>query len=110
MASGLLGKSALTASTYTSIYQATAGKIATMNIRVTNRDISNSVTIRLAICPSSWTTGAAPANADYIETLDLVISAGGLLEETGVVVTGGEQVVAYTPSSSVTVRIHGFEQ
>ena len=108
MANGLLGKAALAATTYTQIYQTTSGKSATANIRLVNRDQINAVTVRLAICPSSWISGA-PANADYIEPPDLVIPACGFLEDTGMAMSSLEQVVAYASAATVTIRVHGFE-
>lgn len=108
MPSGLLGKAALGAAAYTSVYTVPSGKVTTANIRLMNRDQINSVTVRLAICPATWTSGA-PANADYIEPPDLVIPAGGFLEETAMVMSAGEQVVAFASAASVTARVHGFE-
>ena len=106
MTQGLLGKATLAASTYTSVAQA-AG-IQTINIRVVNRDKANGTTLRLAICPAGWVAGAAPAPEDYIETMDMDIPGGGVLEEIGVAISNGERVVAFSPSSSMTVRVFGF--
>lgn len=105
--SGLFGKAALAASTYTMVAQNTTGATITANIRVVNRDVVNSTAIRLAVCPSSWVSGA-PANADYIEAVDLPLLAGQILEDFGVAIGNGEQVVAYANSASVTVRVMGF--
>ena len=109
MATGLLGKAALAATTYTAVATVTAGKTATANIRLVNRDTVNALTIRLAICPPGYTAPAVPALADYIEPLDLVLPAGGVLEETAIVMSSGEVVVAYASAATVTVRVHGFE-
>ncbi|MQA39063.1 hypothetical protein [Rugamonas aquatica] len=109
MATGLLGKVALAATTNTAVYTVTAGKSATANIRVINRDLINSVTLRLAMCPPGYTAPAAPANADYIEPIDLVLPAGGVLEESAMAMSAGEVVVAYASAATVTVRVYGFE-
>ena len=108
MAQGLLGKANLAVSTYTSVYQVTTGKTATVNIRIVNNDLTNSVSIRLYICPSSWSSGAG-AVADIIEPLDLVIQAGKVLEDVAIAMSSGERVVAFASSANVTVRVHGFE-
>lgn len=108
MSTGVPARAALSITTYTSVYTVTTGKSATVNIRVVNRDMSTSMAIRLAVCPSSYVSGA-PANADYIEPVDLVIPAGAMLEETGIVMSTGEQVVAYSSTANATVRVHGFE-
>lgn len=109
MATGLLGKAALAATTYTSVYTVTAGKTATANIRLVNRDQINAVTVRLAICPSGYVAPAVPANADWIEPLDVVLAAGGIIEEIGMPMSAGEQVVAFSSAASVTIRVSGFE-
>jgi hypothetical protein len=109
MATGLLGKAALTAMTYTAIYIVTTGKTATANIRIVNRDLVNSVSVRVAICPPGYAAPAAPANADYIEPIDLQIPAGGVLEETAMAMSAGEVLVVYASAASVTVRAFGFE-
>lgn len=106
---GLLGKAALTAATWTVIYTTTAGKTATVNIRAVNRDNANGTTIRLAICPAGYVAGAAPAAADYIEPIDLALVASAVLEDSAMPMSGGESVVAYSGSSTVTVRVSGFE-
>lgn len=102
---GLLGKAALAAATYTVV--ATNGANAqTVNIRMINRDQINSITVRLAICPSGYVNGA-PSNADYIEPPDLVIPAGGILEETAIVLDPQEKVVAFSSAATATIRVHG---
>ncbi|MDD5175754.1 MAG: hypothetical protein PHQ05_04955 [Sterolibacterium sp.] len=110
MAKGLLGKAALAAAAYTSVYSVTNGKTAMANIRLVNRDQINAVTVRLAICPSNYVAPAAPANADYIEPVDLVLPAGGVIEETGMAMSSQEKVVVFSSAASVTVRVHGFEE
>lgn len=109
MPNGLLGKAAPAAATYTAVYTVTAGKTATVNVRLVNLDAINSVTIRLAIAPPGYTAPTAPANADYIEPLDVVIPAGGLLEELGFAMSAGEVLVAFVSAATVAVRCHGFE-
>lgn len=107
MANGLLGKAALAASTYTIVGTVPTNQSGTVNIRLVNRDVTTASAIRLAICPSSYTSGA-PANADYIEPLDLFVPAGGILEETAIAVSSGENIVAYANSANVTVRVFGY--
>ena len=103
---GLLGKAALVAAAYTAV-ASNGASAQTINIRVVNRDQLNAVTIRLAICPGSWAAGA-PDNADYIEPPDLVIPAGGVLEDFGIAISANEKVVAFASAATVTVRIHGM--
>ena len=109
MASGKLGSADLAAITYTSIYTVPVGKITTANIRLVNRDQINSVAVRLAICPIGYIAPAVPANADWIEPLDVVLAPGGIIEEIGMPMSAGEQTVAFSSAASVTVRVSGFE-
>lgn len=107
---GLLGKASLSANAHTKIYQASAGiAAATCNIRVVNVDLVNSITIGLAIVPVTWTSGA-PLSSDALEPFGMVLPAGSVLEETGIVLSAGEQVVAYASAATCTVRVSGFEQ
>lgn len=109
MANGLLGKAALAAGTYTAIYTCPAGKVASGSIRTINRDLINSVSIRLAICPPGYTAPAAPNDADWIEPPDIAIGAGGGIEDSAIVMGAGEVLVGYASAATVTMRMHGYE-
>lgn len=109
MANGLLGKAALPAATYTPVYTCPVGKVASGSIRLLNRDLINSVTIRLAICPPGYVAPATPADADWFEPPDLVVSAGGGIDDSAVVMGPGEVLVAFASAATVTVRMHGYE-
>lgn len=108
MANGLLAKSALSATTYTQVGQVPNGQSGTVNIRVINRDANSPALIRLAVCPSSYVAPATPANSDYIEPVDLIIPAGGILEEQAIAVSSLEQIVAYASTANITVRTFGY--
>lgn len=107
--SGLLGKAALAANTYTAVATISAGKTATANIRLVNRDLLNAAAVRVAICPNDYTAPATPADSDYIDPVDMVLDAGGIIEDIGISMSAGEVVVVYASSATVTVRVHGFE-
>ena len=107
MANGLLGKAALAAATYTQVGQVPSGQSGTVNIRVVNRSTSASTSIRLAVVPSSWVSGA-PGDADYIEPVDMILGPGGVLEDTAIAVSSMEQVVAYASTANITVRTFGY--
>lgn len=102
MASGRLGAADLTADTDTLLYTVPAGKIATVNIRVTNRN-AISAAITLAIGP-----GQTPAAADYIE-YQAPLDGHLPLEDTGLILSAGEKVWARASLASVSVRVHGYE-
>ena len=103
MASGKLGSADLTATTDTLLYTVPASSLATLNIRVANRN-STTVAIRVAIG-----TGTSPAGKDYID-YDLLVAANGVLEDSGIVCSAGEKVWAYSSMAGVSVRVHGFEE
>lgn len=102
MASGRLGVLALTASTNNTVYQV-LNDVSAVSISVLNKD-SSETTLRLAIA-----TSGSPASGDWIE-YDVKLPANGVLERTGIVLSQGEFVVAYTPGTSVVVRVHGYEE
>ncbi len=106
---GLLGKAGLIAATYTPIYSVSENNAATCNVRVINSDPNNSVSVRLAICPSGYQANVSPTLADWIEPKDLIIPPRGVLEDTAMAMAAGEVLVAYTNGALVTVRAHGFE-
>ena len=103
MASGKLGSVDLAAEIYTLIYTVPAGKSSTVNIRFANRN-PGVARIRLAIG-----SGASPAPEDYV-TYDSVLPANGIIEDTGLVMSGGEKLWAYSNAANVSVRAHGFEE
>jgi hypothetical protein len=74
MASGILGQSALAATTNTTVYTVPASTHAVVNVSILNRSASAAATIRLALS----TTGS-PTNAEWIE-YDVSLPKNGILE------------------------------
>lgn len=103
MASGKLGSAALAANADTSLYTVPAGVVATVNIRIANRNAS-ATHVRVAIG-----SGAAPVATDYIG-YDISLPANGILEDTGIVCGAGETVWVRSELNNVSVRVHGFEE
>lgn len=103
MPSGVLGKANLTAGADTLVYTVPASTVATINIRVANRN-AETAKIRVAIG-----TEANPTAADYID-YDIPLSANGILEDTGLVCSSGEKVWVTSDVSNVSARVHGFEE
>lgn len=103
MASGKLGTANLAAGADMLVYTVPASTIATVNIRVANRNAS-AVKIRVAIG-----TGASPAAGDYID-YDISVAANGILEDTGIVCGAGEKIWVRSDVANVSVRVHGFEE
>ena len=103
MASGKLGSADLAAGADTLLYTVPASTVATLNIRITNR---NSVPAKIRVAIGA---GAAPAAADYID-YDVSVGASGILEDTGIVCGAGEKVWVRSDVANVSVRVHGFEE
>jgi hypothetical protein len=102
MATGLLGQSALAATTNTTVYTVPASTFAVFGISVCNRG-ATTVTIRISI-----SAAATPTNAEYIE-YDAQIGPNGVLERTGLMAGAAKQIVFYTSGSSVSVSVFGIE-
>lgn len=103
MASGILGQSALTATTNTTVYTVPAATTATVTVSICNRG-STSATVRLAVAAT-----ATPGNSEWLE-YDVTIPASGVLERTGIVAQAGKLVVAYASTANVSVSVYGFEE
>lgn len=103
MASGKLGSADLAAATDTLLYTVPAGTIATVNVRVANRN-SASAKVRVAIG-----AGASPAASDYVD-YDIPVPGNGILEDTGIVCSAGEKIWVRSDLANVSVRVHGFEE
>jgi len=103
MASGLLGQSALSAATNTSVYQVPSSKVAALNINAVNRGATSAL-VRLALASTT-----SPGNAEYIE-YDVEVPAKGVLERTGIVLDASKRVVAYASTANVSVSVYGFEE
>lgn len=103
MAAGKLGSANLVAATDTLLYTVPANTVATVNIRVTNRNAS-SIAVRVAIG-----MGAAPAATDYID-YDTPVGANCMLEDTGIACSAGEKIWVRSDLTNVSARVHGFEE
>jgi hypothetical protein len=103
MASGILGKANLSATTNTTVYTVPADKTATVNVSFCNRT-NQMVTVRLAMSATG-----TPGNDEWLE-YDAVIDSNGVLERTGLVLDATKQIVAYSSAAGVTVMAYGFEE
>ena len=97
-----LGKADLAATTLTTIYTVTAGKVGTCNVSICNRN-SSAVTVRLAIAAA-----ATPTASEWLE-YDTSIAGNSTLERSGVVAQSTEKIVAYSSATNVNVQVYGFE-
>lgn len=99
MATGKLGSADLAATTDTLLFTAAASQA--FNVRFANRN-TVAVKVRVAIG-----TGTSPAVTDYVD-YDVSILANGILEDTGLVCSNGENVWVRSDTANVSVRAHGM--
>ena len=102
MATGILGQSALNATTNTTVYTVPASTFGIVTINVTNRNAS-ARNIRIALSATG-----TPGNEEWIE-YDTELLGHGTLERGGVVINAGKNVVVYASSTDVTVNVYGIE-
>lgn len=104
MASGVLGKSALSATTNTVVYTVPATTLAVLNINVVNRSTSATADVRVGIATTS-----IPTVAEWIE-FDATIPARGVLERTGIAADASKNIVVYASTANCSVNVYGLEQ
>lgn len=102
MASGRLGANDLAATTNTTVYTVPAGKLATFNVSLTNRNAA-AVTVRLAVA----TTGT-PGLSEWL-FYDYVLGGNNTVERTGLVADAAKLLVAYAGATGVSVVAYGLE-
>jgi hypothetical protein len=104
MATGRLNGVDLTTTNATSVYTCPASTFSVVSVSICNRS-ATAVTIRLALT----TTGSSPATTDYLE-YDSSLSANGVLERTGIVMTAANQLVVTAGTGNVvSVVVVGIE-
>lgn len=102
MANGILGTSALAATTNTTVYTVPADTFSVVTISITNRNTS-SRNIRVALAATG-----TPTNAEYIE-YDTELLGNGSIERGGVVIDATKNVVVYANSTDVSCVVYGIE-
>jgi len=104
MATGRLGGVDITTTSATSVYTCPATTFSVVSVSICNRS-ATAVTVRLALT----TTGSSPATTDYLE-YDASLSANGVLERTGIVMTAANQLVVTSGTGNVlSVVVVGIE-
>ena len=102
MASGILGQSAPSATTNTTVYTVPASTVSTFNISVCNTS-SASIAVRIAVANSG-----TPSIAEYLE-YNAVIPPNGVLERGGIVANAAKNVVVYASAAGLAVTVYGYE-
>lgn len=104
MASGILGQSAPSANTNTSVYTVPSSTLAVVNVMIINRSASNPVNVRIALAGSG-----SPNTTEWIE-YDVTCPPKGVVERTGMALQAGKQVVVYNSTADTSVTVTGLEQ
>jgi hypothetical protein len=104
MATGRLNGVDITTTAATSVYTCPTSTFSVVSVSICNRSAS-AVTVNLALT----TTGATPATTDYLE-FGSSLSANGVLERTGIVMTAANQLVVTAGTGNVlSVVVVGIE-
>ena len=104
MASGILGRVMLTASTVATAYTVPAGKTASVTVALCNQSASDPSKIRIALSDSD-----TPSSNTYIE-YDSNIPASGVLERSAIVLAAGQKIVVRATTSYVSAVVFGIEE
>ena len=104
MASGILGQSAPSASSNTTVYTVPSSTLAVVNVMVINRSGSNPVNVRIALSGSS-----SPSTNEWIE-YDVTVPPKGIVERTGMALQAAKRVVVYMSTGDTSVTVTGLEQ
>lgn len=103
MASGILGQSAPSATTNTTVYTVPAATTATFCVSICNTS-GSSIQARLAVSATG-----TPGSSEWLE-YDATIPAFGVLERTGIVAQATKNVVVRVTAATAAVTVYGFEE
>lgn len=103
MASGRLGAVDLPATTNTTVYTVPSSTQTALSVSVCNRG-SSAVTVRLALAATD-----TPSVSEWIE-YDTAVIANDAMERSGIILSAGQKVVAYTNVATVSVVVYGVEE
>jgi len=102
MASGVYGKSDLTATTWTEIVAPPASGVKVTTLNVVNRTDANRK-IRVALSADTTVT-----DEEYIE-YNVTLPANGVLERTGIVCSASNGLYVWADGASVTAVAYGMD-
>jgi hypothetical protein len=102
MATGRLGSIDITAGVDTQVYECPQNTFAVVTLSICNRG-STAATIRTALSDT-----VTPALADFLE-FDTSLSANGVLERTGIVLSAGQKITVRSSAENVSFVVYGIE-
>lgn len=104
MASGILGQSALPATTETTVYTVPSSTLAIVNFNVVNRSTSNDASVRVALAST-----ATAQDSEWIE-YGVSIPPGGVLERVGIAMNAAKRVIVHASTAECSASVYGLEQ
>jgi hypothetical protein len=109
MASGLQGKAAPAANTWTNIYTVPSGKVLSFSINAVNR---GTATANVDFVISTSSTSGAIADSEYVDFAAVLSSVGSTLERTGLVTddTNGKYIWVRSSTANVSFQVYGYEE
>lgn len=102
MATGILGQSAPSATTNTTVYTVPSATVGSFSVSICNTGTS-SISARLAIAATG-----TPGSSEWLE-YETTIPSYGVLERTGLVAQATKNVVVYVSAATAAVSVYGFE-
>ena len=109
MASGLQGKAAPAANTWTNIYTVPSGKVLSFSINAVNR---GTATASVDFVISTSSTSGAIADSEYVDFAAVLSNVGSTLERTGLVTddTNGKYIWVRSSTANVSFQVYGYEE
>jgi hypothetical protein len=109
MASGLQGKAAPAANTWTNIYTVPSGKVLSFSINAVNRATS---TANVDFVISTSSTSGGIVTSEYVEFSATLTGTGSTLERTGLVTddTNGKYIWVRSTTADVSFIVYGYEE
>jgi hypothetical protein len=109
MASGLQGKSAPAANTWTNIYTVPSGKVLSFSINAVNR---STATAAVDFVISTSSTSGGIATSEYVEFGAVLAGSGTTLERSGLLTdaTNGAYIWVRSTTANVSFQVYGYEE
>jgi hypothetical protein len=104
MATGRLASVNPPAAAGNSVYTVPVSNYSAVSISILNRS-SSPTTYRLAILENGVST---PTFSNYLE-YDVVLDGENFVERTGLVLSAGQSIWVYSPTSSLAINVYGYE-
>lgn len=106
MASGILAQRSLPADTLTEVYAAPANKVSSITVNAVATRLTTNINVGITTQTNINSLDPPP----WIEYKSPLMNSGSVLERSGIVISNGEKLVAYSQFEGVIVTVYGFEE